>query len=68
MNKIPTTGELFATNQVSPDNFRKGLKQWGWLAGAEIRTWCDYEAMAKSTDDDVITTRVLEAYDNESSS
>jgi hypothetical protein len=68
MNNLPTTGELFATNQVSPNIFRKGLKQWGWLAGAAIKAWRDYEELTRSTDDDVITARVLVAYDNESSS
>ena len=48
MNKRPTTGELFATNQLITPKSTK--------------------AMAKSTNDAVIIIRVLEAYDNESSS
>jgi hypothetical protein len=62
-SRLATAAELlWGYMASSPDNFRKGLKQWGWLAGAEIRAWRDYEAMAKSTDDDVITAKVLEAY------
>ena len=68
MNNILTTAELFATNQISPNNFRKGLKQWGWLADAEIRASCDYKAMTKSIDDNVITARVLQDYDSDISS
>ena len=60
--RLAAAGELlWAYMQGGPEAFSKGLKQWGWLAGAEVRAWREHEALRNSgaADDDAV--QVLEA-------
>ena len=68
--RLGTSSELlWAYMGQSADKFRKGLKQYGWLAGAEVRAWDRYAKLRQAEDgDDVLAARVLEAYDDDSSS
>lgn len=53
---------LWAWMQESPENFHKGLKWWGWLAGAEIRAWRDFAALPLHDDTTTEAARILAAY------
>ncbi len=68
--RLGTASELlWAYMGQSADKFRKGLKQYGWLAGAEVRAWDRYAKLRQAEDgDDVLAAKVLEAYDDDSSS
>ena len=68
--RLGTASELlWAYMGQSADKFRKGLKQYGWLAGAEVRAWDRYAKLRQAEDgDDVLAAGVLEAYDDDSSS
>ena len=62
--RLGTAGELLWSYMAqSADSFKKGLKQFGWLAGAEVRAWDRYAKLRQSEDsDDVATRRVLQVY------
>ena len=59
MNGLPKTGDLFATNQVSPDTercyryqdgwFHSGLKAFGWLTNSSIRALEKLSQLEKDT-------------------
>lgn len=51
---------LWQWMQESPENFHGGLRAWGWLAGAEVRAWRDWAALAEHDPDDE-AARVLAA-------
>ena len=65
--RLGTASELlWAYMGQSADKFKKGLKQYGWLAGAEVRAWDRYAKLRQSEDtDDVATKRVPEVYSND---
>lgn len=53
---------LWGHMQTSPEAFKSGLSQWGWLQGAEVRAWRDWQALQKAGQGgDEEARRVLEA-------
>ena len=47
--RLATASELLWFYMASgPEAFSTGLRQWGWLAGAEIRAWREHEALRNS--------------------
>lgn len=45
--------------------FEKGLRHWGWLVGAEIRAWREYETLRRSSNDGVLDyEQLLEVRDD----
>ncbi|MCH2540427.1 MAG: hypothetical protein MK000_08805 [Anaerolineales bacterium] len=75
MNALPTTGELFATNQVSPETERyykyqlRSFENWVWLCNSSIRAWRELQTLRRAAAvDDVATHKVLQVYDEDNSS
>lgn len=53
--RFATASEILWAHMMSEkDAFKKGLRHWGWLAGAEIRAWREYETLRRSSSDGVL--------------
>lgn len=53
--RLGTAAELLWGHMMTGrESFEKGLRHWGWLAGAEIRAWREYEALRRSSKDGVL--------------
>ena len=75
MNALATTGELFVTNQVSPETYRcykyqlHSFENWVWLCNSSIRAWRELQTLRRAAAvDDVATHKVLQVYDEDNSS
>ena len=68
--RLQTAAELLWRHMMSgADPFNKHIRAWGWLCNSAIRGWREVEVMRRSAAvDDVATNRVLQAYDDDSSS
>jgi len=68
--RLQTASELLWRHmQANKEQFSMYLPKWGWLINSSIRAWERYEKLNRSASaEDVATNRVLEAYDDESSS
>jgi len=63
--RLGTASELLWGYMMNEkDAFKKGLRHWGWLVGAEIRAWREYETLRRSSDDGVLDyEKILEKRD-----
>ena len=53
--RLGTASEiLYGYMMTGRDAFKKGLRHWGWLVGAEIRAWREYETLRRSSNDGVL--------------
>jgi len=65
--RFATASEILWGHMMSEkESFRKGLRHWGWLAGAEIRAWREYETLRRSSNDGVLDyEQILEERDDD---
>ena len=68
--RLQTAAELLWRHmQGNPEQFKSYLKSWGWLCNSSIRAWRELETLRRSAAvDDVATHKVLQVYDDDSSS
>ena len=68
--RLQTAAELLWRHmQSNPEQFKNYLKSWGWLCNSSIRAWRELETLRRSAAvDDVAVNKVLQVYDDDSSS
>lgn len=62
--RFDTAAELLWRHmQTSREAFDKGLKAWGWLQGAAVRSWRELAALPSDDETRISAAKILESLD-----